>query len=69
MGADSRLNQRTQLRRGRGMFVNRTTRNANARAILQQRTGRASGGRFTVRQMREAIANQGTRAGGRNRTL
>ena len=69
MGADSRLNQRTQIRRGKGFFVNRTTRNAGARQILSQRTGRAGGGRFTVRQLREAIANQGTRAGGRSRTL
>lgn len=69
MGADARLNQKTQVSRGRGLFVNRSTRNAQARSILQQRTGRAGGGRFTVRQLREAIANQGSKRGGRARKL
>lgn len=69
MGVDATLNKRTQVSRGRGLFVNRSTRNANARAILQQRTGRGSGGRFTQRQLREAIANQGSRRGGRSRRL
>lgn len=69
MGANARLNKRTQVSRGKGMFVNRSTRNAGARSILQQRTGRATGGRFTQRQLREAIANQGTSRGGRKRRL
>lgn len=66
---DSKLNQRTQVSRGRGLFVNRSTRNAQARQVLQQRTGRAGGGRFTIGQLREAIANQGTNAGRRLRRL
>ena len=69
MGANAGLNRKVAVSRGRGMFVNRSTRNANARAMLQQRTGRGSGGAFTVRQAREALANQGTNAGGRRRTL
>ena len=69
MGVDARLNKRTQIARGKGTFVNRSTRNSNARSILSTRTGRGAGGRFTRTQLREAIANQGSRKGGRSRRL
>lgn len=69
--ANTTLRQTTAVRRGAGLFVNRTNRNANARAILNQRTGRGAGGRFTITQVREALANQtaGGRPNGRRRRL
>jgi hypothetical protein len=71
--ADSKLNQKTQIRRGGRAVVTVTNRNANARNILANRTGRGVGGGFTRGQLREALANQnartGTSNGGRRRRL
>lgn len=69
MSSDSRLSARssTQLRRSGGANFNRSTRNMQARNIIAGRVG--AGGTATRRQLREAIANQGSRRGRRFRTL
>lgn len=74
MAKDNKLNQKTQIRRaGQRSPVTVTNRNANARNILNARTGRGVGGGFTRTQLREALANQnartGTANGGRKRRL
>ena len=70
---DNKLNQKTQIKRGGRAVVTVTQRNANARNILANRTGRGVGGGFTRAQLREALANQDARTGkangGRKRRL